>query len=505
MSPLVSCLLLVFVTSALSGVVYPQGAKTVYPGYDYGNDYQDISVREKEKGTRKFHENEVARDSGGNRKNNEAVAQRVKRILSTVPLIDGHNDLPNSIRFRTKNNLSMARIDKDLSEVEPWAHPTYKSFASNDYSQTDLVRLKTGMVGGQFWAAYMDCDTQYKDAVQTFLEQVDLIHQLVREYPDYLQWADSADGIEKAFAAGKIASLVGVESGHAIGSSLAILRTLYKVGARYLTLTHNCNTPWADSSKAEEGEIPGENKGLSEFGERVVLEMNRLGMMVDLSHVSSDTMRDALRITKAPVIFSHSGARAVTNHTRNVPDDVLEMVKENGGIVMAIFGSCYVIDDCANNFATVGNVVKHINHIRKVVGIDHVGIGSDYNGVKDLPVGLKDVSGFPKVFETLIKDKTFEWTDEDLEKLAGRNILRVFRAVEKVRDDQAQRKADNKWIDPKYMRGKTECRTMREAISNPNHSLIQGGIKHFNSWEQILSVKNLARNSGSQMRQKLEK
>jgi len=460
------------------------GAKKVYPGsengYDYqtvGYDYQEkvIGVKKKESDTghrtKKIHKKEVERDSGGNRKNNEAVAERVKRILSTMPLIDGHNDLPNSIRYRTKNNLSMARIDEDLTKVEPLASDAYSMFASNAYSQTDLGRLKTGMVGGQFWAAYMDCDTQYKDAVQTFLEQVDLIHLLVREYPDYLQWADSADGIEEAFLAGKIASLVGVESGHAIGSSLAILRTLYKVGARYLTLTHNCNTPWADSSKAEKGEIPVDNEGLSEFGEKVVLEMNRLGMMVDLAHVSSDTMRDALRISKAPVIFSHSGARAVTNHTRNVPDDVLEMVKENGGIVMAIFGSCYVNDDC--NDATVGDVVKHINHIRKVAGVDHVGIGSDYNGVKDLPIGLKDVSGFPKVFEALIKDKTFEWTDKDLEKLAGRNILKVLRAVEKVRDDLAQSKADNTWINPKYLRGKTECKTMSETISSPDYSIVR--------------------------------
>ena len=460
------------------------GAKKVYPGYEDGYDYQAvgsdyqekvIGAKEKESNTghrtKKLHKKKVERDSGGNRKNNETVAERVKRILSTVPLIDGHNDLPNSIRYRTKNNLSMARIDEDLTKVEPLTSDAYSMFASNAYSQTDLGRLKTGMVGGQFWAAYMDCKTQYKDAVQTFLEQVDLIHLLVREYPDYLQWADSADGIEEAFLAGKIASLVGVESGHAIGSSLAILRTLYKVGARYLTLTHNCNTPWADSSKAEEGEKPVDNEGLSEFGEKVVLEMNRLGMMVDLAHVSSDTMRDALRISKAPVIFSHSGARAVTNHTRNVPDDVLEMVKENGGIVMAIFGSCYVNDDCHD--ATVGDVVKHINHIRKVAGVDHVGIGSDYNGIKDLPIGLKDVSGFPKVFEALIKDKTFEWTDEDLEKLAGRNILKVLRAVEKVRDDLAQSKADNTWINQKDLRGKTECKTMSETMSSPDYSIVR--------------------------------
>ena len=226
-----------------------------------------------------------------------------------------------------------------------------------------------------------------------------------------------------------------------------------------MTLTHSCNTPWADAAQAESGDFPAENQGLSEFGKKVVLEMNRLGMMVDLAHVSSDTMRDVLNIAKAPVIFSHSGARGVSNNVRNVPDDVLKMLKENGGIVMANFYSCYIIDDCENNNATVEDVIKHINHIRAVAGVDHVGIGGDYNGVSTLPLGLEDVSGFPRVFEALINDKTFEWSDEDLEKLAGRNILGVFRAVERVRDDLAHSKADNSWVDPKDFRGKTGCKS----------------------------------------------
>merc|ERR1719369_132035 len=381
----------------------------------------------------------------------ETVTERVKRILSTVPLIDGHNDFPLTIREHARNDVSQSHFGCDLKKLEPWA--------SDPMSHTDLRRLRKGMVGGQFWSAYMDCDTQYQDAVQTFLEQVDVVHQLVKEYPDDLQWADSAAGIEAAFAVGKIASLVGVESGHAIGSSLAILRTLYQAGARYMTITHSCNTPWADAAQAESGDFPAENKGLSTFGEKVVLEMNRLGMMVDLAHVSSDTMRNVLNITKAPVIFSHSGARGVSNNVRNVPDDVLKMVKDNGGIVMANFYSCYIIDDCENNKATVEDVIKHINHIRKIAGVDHVGIGGDYNGVSTLPIGLEDVSGFPKVFEALINDKTFEWTDEDLEKLAGRNILGVFRAVERVCDDLALSKADNSWIDPRDFRGKTGCKS----------------------------------------------
>jgi len=381
----------------------------------------------------------------------ETTHERVQRILSNVPLIDGHNDFPLSIRNHLDNDVGMLHFGCDLSRLEPWA--------SDSMSHTDLLRLRKGRVGGQFWSAYMDCDAQYKDAVQLFLEQIDVIKRLVEYYPDDLQWADSADSIEAAFKSGKIASLVGVESGHAIGSSLAVLRTIYDSGARYMTLTHSCNTPWADAAQAESGDFPADSEGISEFGEKVVLEMNRLGMMVDLAHVSSDTMRDVLRISRAPVIFSHSSARAVANNVRNVPDDVLETIKEKGGIVMVNFYSCYVIEDCDKNNATVDDIVKHINHIRKVAGINHIGIGGDYNGVSSFPIGLEDVSGYPKVFEALINDKTFNWTDEDLEKLAGRNILGVFRAVEKVRDNLAQNMADTTWIDLEDFNGQTGCKS----------------------------------------------
>ena len=350
-----------------------------------------------------------------------------------------------------QNDVELLNFDSDLTKVEPWA--------SHPMSRTDLLRLRKGQVGGQFWSAFMECDTQHKDAVQLILEQIDVIKRLIERYPDHLQWADSADGIIAAFRSGKIASLVGVESGHAIGSSLAMLRILYDSGARYLTLTHTCNPPWADAAQAESGDLPAESQGISQFGERVVLEMNRLGMMVDLAHVSSDTMRDVLNISRAPVIFSHSGARAVTDNVRNVPDDVLEIMKTKGGVVMVNFFSCFVIDDCEKNNATVNDVVKHINHIRKIAGVDHVGIGADYDGITNLPIGLEDVSSYPKVFEALINDETFEWTDNDLEKLAGRNILSVFQEVERVRDSLAEKKVNNTWIDPQDYKNKAGCRS----------------------------------------------
>merc|ERR1711963_1314754 len=210
-------------------------------------------------------------------------------------------------------------------------------------------------------------------------------------------WAVSTREIEEAWKVGKIASMIGVESGHAIGSSLPILRTLYSMGARYMTLTHTCNTPWADAAQVEQGYFPPRTNGISEFGEKVVLEMNRLGMLVDLSHVSSDAMRQVLNVTRAPVIFSHSGARSVCSNPRNVPDDVLEKVAEVGGVVMVNFYSCFLTDNCTTEDATVLDVVKHINHIRRVAGVNHVGIGGDYNGVPWTPVGLEDVSKYPNI------------------------------------------------------------------------------------------------------------
>jgi len=364
----------------------------------------------------------------------------VERVLAEFPVIDGHNDFPMGLRQLLRNDISKLDFDTDLTKVEPWA-----SYWAN---HIDLPRMRRGQMGGQFWSAFIGCSAQFHDAVQLFLEQIDVIRQFVSRYPGDLHWATSVDDIEEARAQGKIASLIGVESGHAIGSSLPLVRTLYRMGARYMTLTHGCNTPWADAAQVEVGDFPPRVGGLSEFGEKVVLEMNRLGMLVDLSHVSSDAMRQALAVTRAPVIFSHSGARAICSYPRNVPDDVLQMVAEKGGIVMVNFFPYFLTDDYPARNATVQDVVAHINHIRAVAGVEHVGIGGDYNGINVTPVGLEDVSHYPEVFAALIEDGTYDWTDEELAMLASQNLINTFRAVEEVRDLLASEgeQPDNSWI-----------------------------------------------------------
>jgi len=383
----------------------------------------------------------------------QETMERVYRVLGEYPVIDGHNDFAMGLRSQLRNNVEELNFDHDLTQEEPWA-----SYYAN---HVDLPRMRKGQMGGQFWSAFIGCKSQFADAVQLFLEQIDVIKQFVARYPDDLHWAESTADIETAWAGGKIASMIGVESGHAIGSSLPILRTLYAMGARYMTLTHVCNTPWADAAQVESGYFPPRANGTTQFGEQVVLEMNRLGMLVDLSHVSHDTMMDVLDITLAPVIFSHSGARAVCSHPRNVPDDVLERVADVGGVVMVNFYACFLRDDCAEEDATVEDVVKHINHIRRVAGVDHVGIGGDYCGIDIVPVGLEDVSHYPEVFAALIEDEEFEWTDEDLAKLSGLNLINTFRAVEGVRDMLAEQgvKPDNSWIPAADMGNDTSCNT----------------------------------------------
>ena len=381
----------------------------------------------------------------------ENIMARVNKVLTDYPIIDGHNDFPMGVRDLLNNDVSLLNFDHDLTKEEPWA--------SYYFNHVDIPRMKKGKMGGQFWSAYISCNSQYKDATQKFLEQIDVIHQIVDKYPEDLMWADSAADIELAITKGKIASLVGVESGHAIGSSMSILRTLYSMGARYMTLTHGCNTPWADAAQVEDGSFPSRVNGLSDFGVKIVQEMNRLGMLVDLSHVSSDAMRQAIQASFAPVIFSHSSARAIAAHSRNVPDDVLEMVKENGGIVMVNFFTCFLVENCRTQNATVLNVVKHINHIRKIAGVDHVGIGGDYNGIDVTPVDLPDVSYYPNVFAALIEDTEFEWTDEDLGKLASGNLIRVLKEVEEVRNLLAieGQKPDNTWISSEDLGDDTAC------------------------------------------------
>lgn len=370
-------------------------------------------------------------------------------LLREHPLIDGHNDLPWAAR-------QSVRYDFDRLDV---------SGDTSDRTHTDIPRLRKGCVGGQFWSVFVPASLTGDTAVSATLEQIDAVHQLVGRYPDDLGIARTADEVLEVFRSGRIASLLGAEGGHSISSSLATLRMMYVLGVRYLTLTHNDNVPWADSATDEP--VLG---GLSRFGVEVVREMNRTGMLVDLSHVSADTMRDALAASEAPVIFSHSSARAVADSPRNAPDDVLETLRDRNGVIMATFVPAFVSPACAEYrreateaaraqgvrpsdldaferfaqeyqrthpmpTATIDDVVAHFVHIREVAGIDHIGVGGDYDGVPGLPVGLEDVSRYPAVFEAL---RERGWSDDDLAKVAGGNVLRVLRDAEAVARDLQQ-------------------------------------------------------------------
>ncbi|HEU5469871.1 MAG TPA: dipeptidase [Actinophytocola sp.] len=341
-----------------------------------------------------------------------AEYERARALLGTAPVVDGHNDLPWALRQRFGPDARAICAGIDLTKPQSKLH-------------TDLLRLRAGGVGAQFWSVYVPCEFTGHAAVTAVLEQIEIVYALVARYPDQLRIAVSADAVESAIAAGRVASLLGAEGGHCIGGSLGALRALYRLGVRYLTLTHSRNVPWADSATDEP-----EHGGLTDFGRQVVAEMNRLGMLVDLSHVSPDTMRDALDTSTAPVIFSHSSCRAVRDHPRNVPDDVLSRLPENGGVCMVTFVSQFVSSALP---ATVSDVVAHVEHAREIAGIDHIGIGGDFDGTSSLPEGLEDVSRYPALFDALL---TRGWTEDDCAKLAGRNILRVLRAAEQVATDQ---------------------------------------------------------------------
>ena len=379
-----------------------------------------------------------------------ATLARVTELLRGHPLVDGHNDLPWEARKQAGYDFDQL----DLSQRLTTTH-------------TDLPRLREGGVGAQFWSVWVPTTLPDGAAVIQTLEQIDAVHAMVGRYGDQLGFARTAEELEAVFASGRIASLIGAEGGHSIGCSLAALRMLHVLGVRYLTLTHNENVPWADSATDEP--VCG---GLSAFGVEVVREMNRIGMLVDLSHVSADTMRDALRVSEVPVIFSHSSARTVCDAARNVPDDVLETLRDKNGVCMVTFVPEFVSPDGAEwrkgaaaaavevgvrpndhvafgaftatyrkqhpkPTATIAQVVAHIEHVRDVAGVDHVGIGGDYDGTEELPVGLEDVSGYPRLFAALA-DRG--WSDADLAKLAGGNVLRVMRDAESgARDLQATR------------------------------------------------------------------
>ena len=330
---------------------------------------------------------------------------RARALHKQVPLIDGHNDYPWALR---EHNAERDISKLDIRVPQPKIH-------------TDIPRLRAGGVGGQFWSVYVPATMQGQAAVRATLEQVDVVHRMMRKYPDTFELALTAADVERIFKAGRIASLIGMEGGHSIDNSLATLRMFHGLGARYLTLTHSTNIPWADSGT----DMPKAG-GLSKFGEEVVREMNRLGMLVDLSHTSPGTMEDAIRVSEAPVIFSHSDARAIREHGRNVPDNVLKILQKNGGIVMVTFVPGFL---AAEPGATVATVADHMDHIRKVAGPDHVGIGGDFDGITTVPAGLEDVSKYPALTAELLRRG---WTDDDVKKALGLNILRVMRRAEEV-------------------------------------------------------------------------
>jgi membrane dipeptidase len=367
------------------------------------------------------------------------------RLLRSAPLVDGHNDLLWALR--------------EAREREPEAEPLDLR-AGAPQLMTDLPRLAAGGVGGQFWSVYVPSSLPQEQAVAMTLEQIDGLHGLLGRYPDRLEAARTAADVERIAASGKVASMIGVEGGHSIGSSLGVLRTLAALGAGYLTLTHNDDTPWADSAT---GEHP--HGGLTRFGEEVVRELNRCGVLVDLSHVSDDVMRQAIEISDAPVIFSHSSARALADVTRNVPDDVLELVGRTGGVAMVTFVPSFLTaEGAASNRAawdeaararaahpgdavaveaaveawfaahpdppaTVADVADHVDHVREIAGVAHVGVGGDLDGTPDIAEGLADVAGYPALFAELAARG---YTDDELAGFAGRNVLRVMQENERV-------------------------------------------------------------------------
>ncbi|HEV2259633.1 MAG TPA: dipeptidase [Streptosporangiaceae bacterium] len=364
------------------------------------------------------------------------ATRAARDLLRRFPLIDGHNDLPWALRERT--------APVDLAEPVAGTH-------------TDLPRLAAGGVGAQFWSVFVPATIGGDTAVTTVLEQIDLARRMIAAYPQALELALTAADVERIFAAGRVASLLGAEGGHCIASSLGVLRMLYRLGVRYMTLTHNANVGWADSAT----DTPAAG-GLTDFGRDVVREMQRLGMLVDLSHVSVSAMHDALDMAAAPVIFSHSSARAICDSPRNAPDDVLKRLRDNGGVCMVTFVPAFVSQECADwsaglkefaaakgldprSFADIGNVkpeweaahpapratleqvADHIEHVRSVAGVEHVGIGGDYDGTPEVTAGLEDVSTYPALFAELLRRG---WSEADCRALAGDNILRVMRGAE---------------------------------------------------------------------------
>lgn len=378
----------------------------------------------------------------------EELRRQAIEILERVPLFDGHNDAPYQYRNRVGYKFGELNF-YDTTQLDNPMH-------------TDIPRLKEGRVGAQWWSVYVPAGIPEDEAVKRTMEQIDFVYRMSQRYSDEFEMAYTADDVERIFDDGKISSLIGMEGGHSIANSLAVLRMFHELGARYMTITHGRTLDWADAA----GDEP-KHDGLTEFGEEVIREMNRLGMLVDLSHVTPATMEDAIRVSEAPVMFSHSNARAISGHPRNVPDEVLQLLPEKDGIVMVTFVESFTSEELRQWYAersgyrskieslyggmpdkidemveaweeenempnsTLEQVADHIDHIRDQVGVDYIGIGGDYDGVSSLPLGLEDVSTYPDLFAELLSRG---YTEEELEKIAGLNMLRVMRGMEEVSD-----------------------------------------------------------------------
>jgi len=380
----------------------------------------------------------------------DPAMQAALAALEVAPVFDGHNDVPIQLRSRFDNQINGFDFADTSGTGE--THPAGRTM------HTDIARLAEGRVGAQYWSVYVPASLSEPQAVQMTIEQIDVTKRLIDRFPDALAYAETADDVEAAIAQGRVASLLGMEGGHSIGSSLAVLRQMYALGARYMTITHSRNTPWADSATDDP-----EHGGLTEFGKDVIREMNRIGMLVDLSHVSEASMHDALDVARAPVIFSHSGVRALNGHARNVPDSVLERLPENGGVVMVVALPGFLNDERREWYAAreaqearqnslyqgqpdvveaamaawdeanpepatmISHMADHIDHIRALIGVEYIGIGADFDGMPSGPVGFEDVSGYPALFAELARRG---YSQVEMELIASRNAIRVLREAE---------------------------------------------------------------------------